>query len=365
MNKMDLLKSLAPGFLPLIVFIAADAIWGTRIGLIVAVAVGIVEFAFSYFKEKVVDKFILLDVGLIVVLGGVSILLENEIFFKLKPALIELIFCAILAVSVFSPVNVMMLMSKRYMKNIEIGEAQMKQLNRSLKAMFYIFLGHTVLIVYSAINMSKGAWAFISGGLFYILFGVYFVYELVRAKLKRKLWLEKYKDDEWFDIVDQEGRVTGRAPRTVCHSGPGLLHPVVHLHVIDSKDRIFLQKRPMTKKVQPGKWDTAVGGHMSSGETIEQGLKREAEEELGLTEFEAKMVAKYVWETDIESELVFVFICRYDKTIHVNKEEVDEGKFWKIKKIRESLAKDILTPNFEFEFDMLVKLLTGGGREEI
>lgn len=356
---MDLLKSLAPGFLPLIVFIGADALWGTKIGLIVAVAVGIVEFAYSWFKEKVIDKFILLDVGLIVALGGVSILLDNDIFFKLKPALIELIFCIILAVSVFSPVNIMLMMSKRYMKNIELGDAQVAQLNRGLKALFFIFLGHIVLIVYSAFFMSKEAWGFISGGLFYILFGVYFLYELTRGKMKQKRWLEKYKDDEWFDIVDQEGRVTGRAPRTVCHSGPGLLHPVVHLHVVDSKDRIFLQKRPLTKKIQPGKWDTAVGGHMSSGETIEQGLKREAQEELGLASFEAQMVAKYVWETDIESELVFMFVCRYDKAIHVNKDEVDDGKFWKIKKLKESLGKDILTPNFEFELDILLKVLTG------
>lgn len=359
MNKLDLLKSLAPGFLPLIVFIGADALWGTTIGLIVAVVVGIAEFLYSWIKEKVIDKFILLDVGLIVILGGVSILLDNDIFFKLKPALIELIFCVILAVSVFSPVNVMLMMSKRYMKHIELGEAQIEQLNRGLKALFFIFLGHTVLIVYSAFFMSKGAWGFISGGLFYILFGVYFVYELVRVKLKQKRWLDKYKDDEWFDIVDQDGRVTGRAPRAVCHSGPGMLHPVVHLHVIDSKDRIFLQKRPLSKKVQPGKWDTAVGGHLSSGETIEQGLKREALEELGLSAFEARLVAKYVWETDIESELVFMFVCRYDNPIHVNTDEVDEGKFWKIKKLKEALGKDILTPNFELELDILLKVLTG------
>ena len=77
MNKMDILKSLAPGFLPLIVFIMADSIWGTKIALFVAIAVGIIELIFSYIKEKLIDKFILLDIGLIVVLGTVSILLEN------------------------------------------------------------------------------------------------------------------------------------------------------------------------------------------------------------------------------------------------------------------------------------------------
>jgi isopentenyldiphosphate isomerase/intracellular septation protein A len=346
---------LAPGFLPLIVFIMADSIWGTEIGLIVAIGVGIIEFILSYIKEKVIDKFILLDVGLIVVLGTVSILLENEIFFKLKPALIELLFCIILGISVFSPVNVMMLLSKRYMKNIELNEAQMQQFTRSLQALFYIFLAHTVLIVYSAFFMSKGAWAFISGGLFYILFAIYFGFEFIRTRRKRKEWMQQYKDEEWFDIVDEEGRVKGKAPRSVCHSGPGVLHPVVHVHIIDSRDRIFLQKRSKKKQIQPGKWDTAIGGHMSSGERLGEALKREAAEELGITDANIEFVTKYVWTSDIESELVFMFVSRYNRAININKEEIDEGKFWRIKKIKESLGKGIFTPNFEYEFDILLK----------
>ena len=109
-----------------------------------------------------------------------------------------------------------------------------------------------------------------------------------------------------------------------------------------------------------GLWDTAVGGHLASGETVENGLKREAEEELGIKDFNAQMVAKYVWESDIESELVFMFICRYNKAININKEEIDEGRFFKIKKIKEMLGKGEITPNFEFEFNnILIKVLTG------
>ena len=58
MSKLDILKSLAPGFLPLIIFIVADSFWGTKIGLIVAIAVGIIEIAISYIKEKIIDRFV-------------------------------------------------------------------------------------------------------------------------------------------------------------------------------------------------------------------------------------------------------------------------------------------------------------------
>jgi isopentenyldiphosphate isomerase/intracellular septation protein A len=355
MNKFELLKSLAPGFLPLIVFIAADSIWGTRIGLMVAVVFGVIEFFFAYIREKVVDKFLLLDIGLIVALGLVSILLEDDIFFKLKPAVIELIFVVLLGVSAFSSVNIMLLLSKRYMKHVELAEFQVQQFKKSMRALFCLFLIHTGMIVYSAFWMSKEAWAFVSGGLFYIIFAVYFVFELLRSKLKKQKWLAQYKDDEWFDIVDEKGNVKGKAPRTICHQGPGRLHPVVHLHLIDSKDRLYLQKRPGNKQIQPGKWDTAVGGHILSGEKLEDALKREMMEELGLKDLQARMVARYKWETEVESELVFMFVARYDRAITFNPTEIEDGRFWKIKKIRENLKQDLFTPNFEFEFDILMK----------
>ena len=41
MSRVELLKKLLPGFIPLFVFIAADEIWGTKTGLIVAVGVGV------------------------------------------------------------------------------------------------------------------------------------------------------------------------------------------------------------------------------------------------------------------------------------------------------------------------------------
>lgn len=359
MNRLQLFKTLAPGFLPLLVFIVADSLWGTKVGLIVAVASGLIELLVSYARERTWDRFVLLDTLLIVAMGGVSLLLDNDIFFRLKPAVVELIFCLLLGVSVFSPVNIVLAMSQRYLKGIAFSNEQSRAMARSMKTLFFIFLGHTGLIVYAAFAMSVAAWGFISGGLFYILFAVYFLVEWLRnrrnARRSAAAAATQYANEEWFDIVDVDGKVLGKAPRSLCHSRQDLLHPVVHLHILDSRDRLFLQKRSLSKQIQPGKWDTAVGGHVSSGEGIEAALKREAKEELGLENYKALPMARYVWKSDIESELVFMFLARCDAIPRIDPEEISEGKYWKISKIKEARGKDILTPNLEFELDILLK----------
>ena len=91
MSKSELLKKLLPGFIPLFAFIAIDEIWGTRAGLVAALIIGVGEMVWIWIKEKRFDKFVLFDTGLLVVLGSVSLILDNDIFFKLKPGLVELI----------------------------------------------------------------------------------------------------------------------------------------------------------------------------------------------------------------------------------------------------------------------------------
>ncbi|MFW5756144.1 MAG: NUDIX domain-containing protein [Tangfeifania sp.] len=349
MSRKELLKKLLPGFIPLFVFIAADEIWGTKTGLLVAVGVGVAEMLWIGVREKRFDKFILFDTLLLVALGAVSILLDNEIFFKLKPGLIELILVAVLAVSAFSKVNLVGLMGKRYLKGAEFNEAQVRQMRKSLKSLFYIFSVHTLLVFYAAFFMSKEAWAFISGGLFYIIFGVYFLFELFRQKRNQK----KSAKEEWVPLVDEKGKVTGQAPRSKVHDGSKLLHPVVHMHVLNVKKAILLQKRPETKLIQPGKWDTAVGGHISAGETLEQALKKEAYEEIGLKDFSAKLHKIYKWESEIEAELVYLFTTYDFKNFGIQSDEVEEVKFWTRNQIEKQLGKGIFTPNFEKEFILL------------
>ena len=157
---------------------------------------------------------------------------------------------------------------------------------------------------------------------------------------------------EMFPLVDDEGNIVGAASRGECHNGSKLLHPVVHLHLFNSRGELYLQRRPLWKDIQPGKWDTAVGGHVDLGESVEMALRREVREELGITDFTPEVLTHYVFESATERELVFVHRTTYDGPVSPS-EELDSGRFWSLDEIRQQLGSGLFTPNFEGEIQRL------------
>lgn len=166
---------------------------------------------------------------------------------------------------------------------------------------------------------------------------------------------------EMLPITDENGYVTGQAPRTYCHSGSKPLHPVVHLHIINRNSEIYLQKRSASKDLLPSYWDTAVGGHVSYGEQVLEALFREAGEELGLHDFNPYPLDSYIFESGTERELVNVFAAVGNFKPVPDESEVECGRYWPIDEIESCIGKDVLTPNFEGEYarikDSLLALL--------
>jgi isopentenyl-diphosphate delta-isomerase type 1 len=358
MDRKDLIKNMAVGFIPVFVFIAVDEIYGTEAGLYVAVAIGLISMIYYLIRYRRLEKMLLFDTILLIVLGGVSMLLRNDIFFKLKPAIIELILVILVGIHAFSSQPILLMMGRRYLGDLEIPEVQHKMMRQMSRLLFVVLALHTGLIIYAAYFMSSGAWAFISGGLFYLLFGLIIAGQWLYGRyIKKKTALPGGNPaEEWFSIVDENGRVIGKTTRQAAHRDPRLLHPSVCLLIFNRKHELLLQKRSQNKDLYPQLWDASATGHVSFGETIEQALTREVQEELGIALKNSRPLFRYISRNERESELVHVFSATYDGAIHPNPDEIETVRFWSSFEIKRLVDKGVFTPNFEKEIKALIQL---------
>lgn len=169
----------------------------------------------------------------------------------------------------------------------------------------------------------------------------------------------KQTHDEWFEIVDEHDCVVGRARRTECHGNPNLVHRTSHVVVFSSDGRILLQKRSASKDIQPGKWDTAVGGHLQPGENYEQAARRETQEELGidLGNEPLEYLFQHRIRNRIESENVAVYKLVHDGPFSPPPAEIDALEFWSPEELAAERHNGRFTPNLQFELDKLLPLL--------
>jgi isopentenyl-diphosphate delta-isomerase type 1 len=170
--------------------------------------------------------------------------------------------------------------------------------------------------------------------------------------------------EELLQIVDRDGNPVGTAPRRECHGNPELIQAVVHLHLFDPAGRLYLQKRAATKDRYPGRWDSSVGGHVASGETPDQAIRREAREELGIDLSDQtgpaglhllERLEPYIYSDDVESEYVIPYRLVTSTRPRPNPEEVKEGAFFEVEDVSHRLEAqpESFTPHFRLAYEHL------------
>ncbi|MBQ9786806.1 MAG: NUDIX domain-containing protein [Lentisphaeria bacterium] len=162
---------------------------------------------------------------------------------------------------------------------------------------------------------------------------------------------------ELFDIYDESGNHLGTATRSKCHGDPALIHCTAHVAVMHPETgALLLQKRRMDKDIQPGKWDSAVGGHLDAGESFETAALRELAEELGVTE---KVELRHLFDSrirnSIESENVRVFGIELAGPFEFQKSEIDGVRFFSAAELDDPAQQKEFTPNLIAELAELKK----------
>jgi isopentenyldiphosphate isomerase len=165
---------------------------------------------------------------------------------------------------------------------------------------------------------------------------------------------------ELLAVVNDRGEIIKNLPRSEIHGNPSLMHRVVHVLVFNSEEDLLLQKRSMNKDVAPGKWDTSVGGHVNADETLDEAVKREMEEELGITSCDLEFLYNYIHSNEYETELVYTYSCSHDGEINFQKDEIDEVRSWSMAEIKRNIGNGTLSDNFEHEIQTYLKQYPSG-----
>lgn len=157
---------------------------------------------------------------------------------------------------------------------------------------------------------------------------------------------------ELLSIVSESDTVTGQATREECHSN-GLIHRSVMFFIFDKEGRVLVTKRTDNKDFFPGYWSIVLGGHVHAGETYEDAVKRELEEETGIAG-EPVFISSFEKRIPEERENVKIYKVTVEGPITLNPDELAVGIFLDPDDLEEELAGRNLLP----ETPILLKVLT-------
>lgn len=175
--------------LPLLVFIVADAIFNNpKLSILLAIITAAVQMTLYYRQTTQIDWFIFLDVALIAALGGVSIVLNNDLFFKLKPAIIDIVAIILFLVFIFSPDTFLFNYMNRIMhgQRMSLRPEMIPTMKLMLGWICFYFAVHAGAVVYTTLRCSRKVWAFVAGPGLYLLFIPVMFFILFKRIYKKK-----------------------------------------------------------------------------------------------------------------------------------------------------------------------------------
>jgi hypothetical protein len=171
---------------PILVFLVVDSlvqdpVWAIIAALAFVVFQAIVTFA----RGKGFDRFLLLDLLLVGGMGAASLLTRNEVFFKLKPAILEGVMVPYLGFLALARESLLLGYFDRYAVGVKVSAERLPVLRRLLGMMGVLVALHAGLVILAALCWSKRMWGLVSGPGFYVLLvplAAWAVYQRLRLR---------------------------------------------------------------------------------------------------------------------------------------------------------------------------------------
>jgi 16S rRNA (adenine1518-N6/adenine1519-N6)-dimethyltransferase len=161
-------------------------------------------------------------------------------------------------------------------------------------------------------------------------------------------------EEEMVDVVDNDDRVVGKAPRKGIHK-TDLMHRSVHIFLFDPEGRIWLERRADNTDTFPDHYSSSAAGHVSHGESYLQGAEREALEELGIDGLRLEQKHKLAASKDTSNEFVMFYTAKSEAVpvAHENTKNLQAFTIEQIERMRAGDEKFV--PIFLILFDWYKK----------
>lgn len=140
-------------FFPILLFFIAYKTYDIYVATMVAIAASVVQVAWIWTRHRRVENMHLITLAIIVVFGGATLLLQDELFIKWKPTVVNWLFALVFIGSHFFGEKT--IIERMMSANITLAKDKWSQLNWSWSG-FFVFLGVTNL--YVVYNYDTDTW---------------------------------------------------------------------------------------------------------------------------------------------------------------------------------------------------------------
>lgn len=198
LSRSRLLVNVIYSMVPLLGYWLVEVYYGLKTGVIAAIILALAEVIWVYVREKRFEAFSTGSAGLVIIMGGIGWYLESETMLRLKPAIFEGIFAFIIIGSSLLGKPLMLMLASKQFGKIELSEFHQQYFHGLNLRIGLLFAIHTLMIVYAALYGSAAMWAFVSSGLFFIMFILFLALEFLYSRRRLRKYVANVEKQRAF-----------------------------------------------------------------------------------------------------------------------------------------------------------------------
>jgi intracellular septation protein len=177
-------------FFPIVLFFISYKVYGMYVATAVIIVSSLLQVGYSWYRHRKVEKMHLITLVIVLVFGGLTLILQDPVFIKWKPTVVNGLFAVAFLGSQF--IGKKTLVERMMSTQIELPSAVWRRLNLTWVAFFVVSGAANIYVAY---NFSEDTW--VNFKLFGVL-GLTFAFIIIQA-----FYISRHLPDEALAEVEE------------------------------------------------------------------------------------------------------------------------------------------------------------------